>query len=152
MIRLTALSLALLALVPLAPPGCPSQTSPVETQPTERGTLATTAEAPASTTVGETVTLHASANAAEGVVSYSWLQTAGPGVQIGAADQPAAQFVAPSLSKESTLRFMVTTSDDTGAVGRAEVQIAYVIGVELASMLLLAGLVGAYHLGRQDKG
>lgn len=27
----------------------------------------------------------------------------------------------------------------------------YVLGVELASMLLLAGLVGAYHLGRQDK-
>lgn len=26
----------------------------------------------------------------------------------------------------------------------------YVIGVELASMLLLAGLVGAYHLGRRD--
>jgi NADH-quinone oxidoreductase subunit J len=26
----------------------------------------------------------------------------------------------------------------------------YVLGVELASMLLLAGLVGAYHLGRQE--
>jgi NADH-quinone oxidoreductase subunit J len=26
----------------------------------------------------------------------------------------------------------------------------YVLGVELASMLLLAGLVGAYHLGRRD--
>jgi NADH-quinone oxidoreductase subunit J len=28
----------------------------------------------------------------------------------------------------------------------------YALGVELASMLLLAGLVGAYHLGRQDDG
>lgn len=27
----------------------------------------------------------------------------------------------------------------------------YVIGVELASMLLLAGLVGAYHLGKRDE-
>jgi NADH-quinone oxidoreductase subunit J len=27
----------------------------------------------------------------------------------------------------------------------------YVIGVELASLLLLAGIVGAYHLGRRDK-
>jgi NADH-quinone oxidoreductase subunit J len=27
----------------------------------------------------------------------------------------------------------------------------YVLGVELASLLLLAGLVGAYHLGRKDK-
>jgi NADH-quinone oxidoreductase subunit J len=26
----------------------------------------------------------------------------------------------------------------------------YLIGVELASMLLLAGLVGAYHLGRRS--
>ena len=39
----------------------------------------------------------------------------------------------------------------TAAVGPKEVGIAlfgpYMIGVELASMLLLAGLVGAYHLG-----
>ena len=28
----------------------------------------------------------------------------------------------------------------------------YVLGVELASMLLLAGLVGAYHLGRREAG
>jgi NADH-quinone oxidoreductase subunit J len=27
----------------------------------------------------------------------------------------------------------------------------YLVGVELASMLLVAGLVGAYHLGRRDK-
>ena len=27
----------------------------------------------------------------------------------------------------------------------------YLLGVELASMLLLAGLVGAYHLGRRDR-
>ena len=27
----------------------------------------------------------------------------------------------------------------------------YLLGVELASMLLLAGLVGAYHLGRQER-
>lgn len=40
-------------------------------------------------------------------------------------------------------------------VGAREVGLAlygpYVIGVELASMLLLAGLVGAYHLGRRTK-
>jgi NADH-quinone oxidoreductase subunit J len=27
----------------------------------------------------------------------------------------------------------------------------YLLGVELASMLLLAGLVGAYHLGRREQ-
>ena len=41
----------------------------------------------------------------------------------------------------------------TGATGPKEVGIAlfgpYMIGVELASMLLLAGLVGSYHLGFQ---
>jgi NADH-quinone oxidoreductase subunit J len=44
-----------------------------------------------------------------------------------------------------------TASLPTGAVEPKEVGIAlfgpYLIGVELASMLLLAGLVGAYHLG-----
>ena len=43
-----------------------------------------------------------------------------------------------------------------GTVGPREVGISlltkYVIGVELASMLLLAGLVGAYHLGRRGRG
>jgi NADH-quinone oxidoreductase subunit J len=42
----------------------------------------------------------------------------------------------------------------TGALGPKEVGMAlfgpYVIGVELASMLLLAGMVGAYHLGFQE--
>ena len=42
-----------------------------------------------------------------------------------------------------------------GLVGPKEVGIAlfgpYVLGVELASMLLLAGLIGAYHLGRPHK-
>ena len=41
-----------------------------------------------------------------------------------------------------------------GAVDPQQVGMAlfgpYVLGVELASMLLLAGLVGAYHLGRRD--
>jgi len=42
----------------------------------------------------------------------------------------------------------------TEEVGPKQVGLAlfgpYLIGVELASMLLLAGLVGAYHLGRKD--
>jgi NADH-quinone oxidoreductase subunit J len=41
-----------------------------------------------------------------------------------------------------------------GTVSTKQVGIAlfgpYAVGVELASMLLLAGLVGAYHLGRRD--
>jgi NADH-quinone oxidoreductase subunit J len=42
----------------------------------------------------------------------------------------------------------------TSVVGPKQVGITlfgpYLLGVELASMLLLAGLVGAYHLGRRD--
>jgi NADH-quinone oxidoreductase subunit J len=42
-----------------------------------------------------------------------------------------------------------------GIIGPKQVGIAlfgpYVLGVELASMLLLAGLIGAYHLGRPHK-
>jgi len=44
---------------------------------------------------------------------------------------------------------------DPGTISTKQVGIAlfgpYALGVELASMLLLAGLVGAYHLGRQEK-
>jgi NADH-quinone oxidoreductase subunit J len=47
-----------------------------------------------------------------------------------------------------------TASLGTDALGPKEVGIAlfgpYMIGVELASMLLLAGLVGAYHLGFRE--
>jgi NADH-quinone oxidoreductase subunit J len=43
---------------------------------------------------------------------------------------------------------------DPGIVSTKQVGIAlfgpYAVGVELASMLLLAGLVGAYHLGRKE--
>lgn len=41
---------------------------------------------------------------------------------------------------------------DAQQVGTALFDARYAIGVELASMLLLAGLVGAYHLGRRDTG
>jgi len=47
-----------------------------------------------------------------------------------------------------------STIPDPGPVSTKQVGIAlfgpYALGVELASMLLLAGLVGAYHLGRQE--
>jgi NADH-quinone oxidoreductase subunit J len=48
-----------------------------------------------------------------------------------------------------------TTGSGTVLVGPRQVGIAllgpYVLGVEMASLLLLAGLVGAYHLGRPHK-
>ena len=45
--------------------------------------------------------------------------------------------------------------DAAGAVGPKQVALSlmgpYMLGLELASMLLLAGLVGAYHLGRRQR-
>ena len=41
---------------------------------------------------------------------------------------------------------------DSHQVGTAMFGATYAIGVELASMLLLAGLVAAYHLGRRNDG
>lgn len=62
-----------------------------------------------------------------------------------------------SLILLSELIYIVTSfkgrASDISVVGPKQVAIAlfgpYVLGVELASMLLLAGLVGAYHLGRR---
>lgn len=58
------------------------------------------------------------------------------------------------------LVYMITLGPSRGAfglneVGPKQVGIAlfgpYLVGVELASLLLLSGLIGAYHLGRPDK-
>jgi NADH-quinone oxidoreductase subunit J len=47
-------------------------------------------------------------------------------------------------------RLYIVSSVDPKHVGNALLG-PYVLGVELASILLLAGLAGAYHLGRNDK-
>ena len=48
-----------------------------------------------------------------------------------------------------------TTPLDQPTINSAQVGIAlygpYVIGVELSGILLMSGIVGAYHLGRQKK-
>jgi peptidyl-prolyl cis-trans isomerase A (cyclophilin A) len=124
MIKLATLIVAVLAALPLG--GCPpAEPPPDETQPTERGTLPTTAAAPATAAAGETVTLQASVQALpdSGTVFYDWFQTAGRGVPISAANQASASFVAPSLAEEQALSFMVTTHDDADAVGRASVTV-----------------------------
>jgi NADH-quinone oxidoreductase subunit J len=61
------------------------------------------------------------------------------------------------LAAELVYLFTADRASMTSAVliGPKEVGIAllgpYVLGVELASLLLLAGLIGAYHLGRPHK-
>lgn len=122
MIRLLAFTLTVAALAPLSPLGCPpTDTLPNDGTPVERGSIDTTAQAPATATAGQTVRLEATA--AGGQVRYAWLQTAGPGVQILNPQRARASFVAPSLKADQRLRFMVTTRNDVGDVGRAEVDV-----------------------------
>jgi NADH-quinone oxidoreductase subunit J len=77
-----------------------------------------------------------------------WLS---PGIWIGPSILMAI------LAAELIYLFMAERAriSAAGLVGPKQVGVAlfgpYVLGVELASMLLLAGLIGAYHLGRPHK-
>ncbi len=80
----------------------------------------------------------------------AWLK---PGMWLG----PSAL----ALILAGELAYIIVSGGGRGSAGEAvvgarQVGIAlfgpYLIGVELASMLLLAGLVGAYHLGRRCEG
>ncbi len=125
MVRMTVLCLAAVSLAQILPQGCPLGPSGNNTSPTQRLTIETTAEAPESAQVGETVELSATASAdvEGGAMAYAWLQTAGPGVQIQGANQPSATFVAPSLASDAALRFIVTTTNERGDAGRAQASV-----------------------------
>ena len=79
------------------------------------------------------------------------LQLMNPGIWIGPS------FLIAILATELIYLFTVDRARlfATELVGPKQVGMAlfgpYVLGVELASMLLLAGLIGAYHLGRPHK-
>lgn len=79
-------------------------------------------------------------------VERSWL---GPRIWLGPA------ILAIVLAGELAYAVSVANSSSAGArmVGASEVGLSlygpYLLGVELASFLLLAGLVGAFHLGRR---
>jgi cyclophilin family peptidyl-prolyl cis-trans isomerase len=125
-LRLTIFALAVSALVPYGPLGCPPTDTPLDqVWPTTRGSLATTATAtPTNATVGQTVALAAQATGATGSVSYSWLQIAGPGVEIRTPNQAAASFAAPSVQADTTVRLLVTSYDEAGNVGRADTSVS----------------------------
>ncbi len=78
-------------------------------------------------------------------------QLMNPGIWIGPS------FLALILAVELVYLFTVDRArlSATELIGPRQVGSAlfgpYVLGVELASMLLLAGLIGAYHLGRPHK-
>lgn len=126
MIRLLALAVILMPLVPAGPLGCPpADLPPEEPEPTERAVLTTMATGPAIAGVGQVVALAATVERRpdSGTISYAWAQIAGRGVALADAESATASFRAPSLPAAQILRFIVTTRDDAGAVGRAEVAV-----------------------------
>jgi len=55
-----------------------------------------------------------SGDGSENADSFSWQQTAGPGVQLNNSNSSAPTFTAPSVSGETVLRFELTVSNDSG--------------------------------------
>lgn len=126
MYRCAFLSLTIATLAQVMPPGCPLAAPPdVDNDPPPvRLSIETTAESDVeSAATGQTVELSASADSERGAVSYSWVQTGGPGVSIIDADRRQASFVARSLLEQQTLTFVVSTRNSSGDVGRAEVSV-----------------------------
>lgn len=125
MYRLIFLSLGIGIIAQIIPQGCDLAALPGSPKPDERAALATQASAPEEASVGETVTLSASASGPVegGAITYDWLQVGGAGVQITDPRQAEASFVAPSVPHDEVLAFMVVTTNDRGDVGRAEVNV-----------------------------
>jgi hypothetical protein len=48
------------------------------------------------------------------ISSYSWMQIAGPRVDINGGDTPTPAFIAPDVSSNTTLKFSLTVKDDSG--------------------------------------
>ncbi len=74
---------------------------------------------------GATVTLSgAGSGDTDGqIVQYVWEQTAGPSVALSGALTVQAQFTAPSVQAQTTLRFRITVTDDGGAQASDTVQV-----------------------------
>ncbi|MGE0482434.1 MAG: peptidylprolyl isomerase [Phycisphaerae bacterium] len=80
----------------------------------------------ASAGFGEAVTLQAVVTlvaADGGVVSFSWIQTAGPGVRVNNGTGATASFAAPSVGQATTLAFRVTAFNTAGDTGFADVSV-----------------------------
>lgn len=126
MIRMMLLACSLAVLAQMMPVGCPTGNNPyTEPRPTQPADIDTTAEASDIVAPGETVELRATATASAdgGAIRYAWVQIAGRGVAIEDADAAVAQFAVPSLPDADTLRFLVTTRNELGETGRAEVSV-----------------------------
>lgn len=75
---------------------------------------------------GDTATLDGSKSMDPdgGIASYSWIQIAGPRVQLDGANSPISTFIAPSnISADTNLVFRLTVKDDKNATGISELKV-----------------------------
>jgi len=93
--------------------GCPSNIPPVA----NAGPAQTVA-------AGGTVALNGSGADADGtVVSYAWVQTAGPTVVLTDASKAVTGFIAPMPSVDTQLTLLLTVTDNLGATGSSSVTV-----------------------------
>src|SRR6476620_6428158 len=77
-------------------------------------------EAPTTANQGEDVTLNETATYGPdgNQLYYAWSQDGGVPVSLNDDDQPVAHFEAPSVSKNSILRFNLLVEDENGSIGK----------------------------------
>ncbi len=113
------LSACLLAGLLMVGGSCVPASAPTDTTPITAGEVA----APAQIEVGKTATLSYEVNGGGDSVTYSWYQTFGLVVELLDADKQVARFVAPSVSREQTLRFRVDARSGAGPVVSSTVEV-----------------------------
>ena len=72
---------------------------------------------------GSSVQLDGTGSSGDGSLTYSWMQTAGPGVSLTDADTATPTFTAPDVSSETTLAFELTVTDGAGGSDADTVQV-----------------------------
>jgi Leucine-rich repeat (LRR) protein len=88
-------------------------------------------------TEGSLVTLAGTGSDSDGtIVSYTWLQTAGPSVTLATPNAASTSFTAPQVSSDSLLTFRLTVTDNRGASTSASTNVT----VKDAADLVVSGI------------
>ena len=69
---------------------------------------------------GVTLSGAASTDPDDGIASYAWSQTTGPGVSLSSSTAVSPTFTAPTVTTETTLAFSLTVTDKSGAKSAAD--------------------------------
>lgn len=78
---------------------------------------------------GRIVTLAGTAEDKDGISTYAWTQIAGPSVTLTGADTASANFLAPSVSASTELKFRLAVTDPKGKSTSAETTVTVTPGV-----------------------